>query len=232
MIFKNFNQLNKSIIKCNKCKRLVKFRTKIALEKRKQYLDETYWGKPVHGYGDLDAKLLIIGLAPAAHGANRTGRVFTGDKSANFLFKCLYKARFSNQNNSDHGNDGLNLYNTYLTLALKCVPPGDKPTSYELKTCFTYLKSEFDLLKKSIVILALGKIAFDACVNFYKERYDIKNKDYFFSHGGKFLMPDGKLLIGSYHPSPRNVNTKRIDQKKMLLLLNNIKKILDKNKIL
>ena len=225
----NLITLNKKIIKCNKCERLVKFRSKIAREKRKQYINETYWGKPVTGYGDSNAQLLIIGLAPAAHGGNRTGRVFTGDKSADFLFKCLFKAKLSNQPNSDYRNDGLKLYNTYLTPALKCVPPGDKPTPTELRTCFIYLRDEFNLLSNVNTILALGKIAFDACLNFYKENFPIKNKDYVFSHGGRFRLPDNKILIGSYHPSPRNVNTRRIDFSKMVLLLEEVKKIL-KNK--
>tara|TARA_Y100000590_G_scaffold228482_1_gene257808 strand:+ start:646 stop:1335 length:690 start_codon:yes stop_codon:yes gene_type:complete len=221
--------LNKKIIKCKKCQRLVKFRSKIAKEKRKQFINETYWGKPVTGYGDSKAQLLIVGLAPAAHGGNRTGRVFTGDRSADFLFKCLYKTKFSNQPNSDYKDDGLKLYNTYLTPALKCVPPGDKPTNAELKTCFSYLKVEFALLNNVNIILALGKIAFDACINFYKETFPIKNKDYVFSHASRFQLPDKKILIGSYHPSPRNVNTRRINVYKMVFLLKEIKKIL-KNK--
>ena len=222
----NLITLNHKIIKCKKCDRLVKFRSKIAKEKRKQFINETYWGKPVTGYGDPNAQLIIIGLAPAAHGGNRTGRVFTGDRSADFLFKCLFKAKLSNQPNSDYRDDGLKLYNTYLTPALKCVPPGDKPTSTELRTCFIYLRAEFNLLSNVNTILALGKIAFDACLNFYKENFPIKSKDHVFSHGGKFRLPDNKILIGSYHPSPRNVNTRRIDISKMVLLLEEVKKIL------
>ena len=131
----NFKKLNNRIVKCNKCDRLVKFRKKIAKEKRKQYINEKYWGKPIIGFGDENGEVLLIGLAPAAHGGNRTGRVFTGDRSADFLYKCLYKAKMSNQPTSKNKNDGLKLYNTYLTTALKCVPPGDKPTTLELKTC-------------------------------------------------------------------------------------------------
>ena len=216
--------LNQKIIKCKKCKRLVTFRSKIAKKKRKQFINESYWGKPVVGYGDPNAQLLIIGLAPAAHGGNRTGRVFTGDKSADFLFKCLFKARLSNQPNSDHIKDGLKMFNTYLTPALKCVPPGDKPTRAELRTCFSYLKAEFDLLYNVNTVLALGKIAFDSCINFYKENFPIQNKDYIFSHASKFTMPDNKNLIASYHPSPRNVNTGRINVNKMVLLLQKVKK--------
>tara|TARA_B100001175_G_C19465244_1_gene618746 strand:- start:879 stop:1556 length:678 start_codon:yes stop_codon:yes gene_type:complete len=218
------SKLNKSIIQCRKCNRLVKFREKIAKEKRRQYFDQDYWGKPITGYGDIKAKLLMVGLAPAAHGGNRTGRVFTGDKSADFLFKCLYEAGFSNQSLSINKNDGLKLKDLYLTTALKCVPPEDKPTSTELKTCFNFFSQEINLLKNITTILALGKIGYDACINYYKQDYDIKNKDYIFSHGSKNILPDNKLLIGSYHPSPRNVNTGRINTFKMVSLLKKVKK--------
>ena len=220
------SNLNKSIIDCRKCERLVNFREKIAKEKRKQYIDQIYWGKPITGYGDQNAKLLMVGLAPAAHGGNRTGRVFTGDKSANFLFSCLYKTGFANQPDSINKDDGLILRNMYLTTALKCVPPGDKPTSKELKTCFNYFNKEIGYLKNVSIIVALGKIGYDACLNYYKQYYQIKNKDFIFSHGSKNILPDNKLLVGSYHPSPRNVNTGRINQNKMVKLLNNIKEIL------
>ncbi len=218
--------LNKTITHCTKCDRLVNFREKIAKEKRKQYIDQIYWGKPITGYGDQKAKLLMVGLAPAAHGGNRTGRVFTGDKSADFLFSCLYKTGFANQPNSTNKNDGLVLKNMYLTTALKCVPPEDKPTSKELKTCFNYFNEEISYLKNVSIIVALGKIGYDACLNYYKQYYEIKNKDFIFSHGSKNILPDKKLLIGSYHPSPRNVNTGRINQNKMVKLLNSIKEIL------
>ena len=221
------SKLNKSIIQCRKCDRLVNFREKIANEKRRQYFDQDYWGKPITGYGDPDAKLLMVGLAPAAHGGNRTGRVFTGDKSADFLFKCLYKSGFSNQPLSINKNDGLKLNNLYLTTALKCVPPEDKPTSKELKTCFNYFSKEISSLKNITIILALGKIGYDACINYYKQHYEIKNKDYIFGHGSKNKLPDNKLIMGSYHPSPRNVNTGRINQYKMVNLLKRVKKELE-----
>ena len=220
-------KLNKSIIDCRQCDRLVNFREKIATEKRKQYLHEDYWGKPITGYGDEKAKLLMVGLAPAAHGGNRTGRVFTGDRSADFLFKCLFEAGFCNQPISINKSDGLVLKNLYLTTALKCVPPGDKPTSLELKTCFKFFNQEINLLKNTSTILALGKIAYDACINYYKQQYDIRNKDYVFSHGSQNKLPDNKILIGSYHPSPRNVNTGRINKIKMVRLLRKVKKDLD-----
>ena len=219
-------ELKNKIIKCKKCPRLVKFRNKIAREKRKQYINENYWGKPITGFGNLNAKILIVGLAPAAHGGNRTGRVFTGDKSSDFLYKCLFKANISNQSNSDYKNDGLRLKNAYITTALKCVPPGDKPHPLELKTCFKYFKEEINFLNKSRVIIALGKIAFDACVAFYKSQYNLNNQKYNFGHGIYYILPDNKILIGCYHPSPRNVNTKRININKMVKLFNKAKKMI------
>ena len=132
----------------------------------------------------------------------------------------------SNLPTSEHTNDGLRLYNVYLTTALKCVPPGDKPTPLELKTCFNYFKKEINLLKNVKVIVALGKIAFDACLTFYKKNYNFKNKEYMFVHGAKYKLPDQRILVSCYHPSPRNVNTKRININKMLKLFNNVKKII------
>ena len=222
------SKLNQSIIQCRRCNRLVNFREKIATEKRRQYINQNYWGKPITGYGDANAKLLMVGLAPAAHGGNRTGRVFTGDKSADFLFKCLYEAGFCNQPLSVDINDGLKLKNLYLTTALKCVPPEDKPTSTELKTCFNFFSKEINSLKNVTTIMALGKIGHDACINYYKQYFAIKNKDYIFSHGSKNKLPDNKLLIGSYHPSPRNVNTGRINKSKMVSLLKNVKNQIEK----
>ena len=209
-----FIKLNKSIIKCSKCPRLVKFRNKISNEKRKQYQNETYWGKPITGFGDVDGKLLFVGLAPAAHGGTRTGRVFTGDRSSDFLYKCLYGVKISNQSYSDNINDGLELKNAYITTALKCVPPGDKPNRDELSNCFSFFHNEIKNLKNLKTIVALGKIAFDSCVLFFKENYDFKDKVYF-SHGKIYNLPKNINLVACYHPSPRNVNTGRINEKKM-----------------
>ncbi len=221
----NFKKLNSEIIKCNKCKRLVKFRKKISIEKRKQYMHETYWGKPITGFGDFDANMLIIGLAPAAHGGTRTGRVFTGDKSSDFLYKCLYSANISNQPNSDSLDDGLKLYNAYITTALKCVPPGDKPKKKELNNCDNFFEIEVKLLKNCKIIVALGKVAFDACINFYKKKFKM-NKNFKFIHGKNYKLPDGKILFGCYHPSPRNVNTGRINLRKMTNLFLKTKKFI------
>ena len=222
---KEITILNSKIIKCNKCKRLVNFRKKISKEKRKQFQNEKYWGKPVTGFGDINGKILFVGLAPAAHGGTRTGRVFTGDKSSEFLYKCLFKAKISNQSNSENVNDGLKLNNAFITAALKCVPPGDKPQKEELHNCFNYFNKEIKLLKNLKVIVALGKIAFDVCVYFYKTNYNFNNKIQF-GHNKIYNLPHNKKLVGCYHPSPRNVNTKRINEKKMVYLLNQIKKFI------
>ena len=202
-----FKKLNNTIIKCKKCPRLSNFIKKISLEKRKQNINEKYWGKPVTGFGDLNAKLMIIGLAPAAHGGTRTGRAFTGDKSGDFLFKSLHKVGISNQNFSNQINDRLKLKSTYITNILKCVPPGDKPKNNELINCSNYFIQELNNLKNLAVIVALGKVAFDNCLKIYKKKFKI-NKKFQFKHSKNYLLPDNKTLIACYHPSPRNVNTK------------------------
>ena len=220
-----FKKLNNTIIKCKKCPRLIKFSKKISSIKRKQNISEVYWGKPVTGFGDINAKLMIVGLAPAAHGGTRTGRAFTGDKSGDFLFKCLHKTGISNLPTSIHSRDGLKLNSTYITNILKCVPPDDKPLNIELSNCSNYFDDEIQNLKNLKVIITLGKIAFDNCIKFYKKNYTI-NKKLIFIHGVKYKLPDGKILIPCYHPSPRNVNTKIINTKKMISILKAAKKIL------
>ena len=213
--------LNKEIVNCKKCKRLVEFREKIASEKRKQYESEVYWGKPITGFGEINAQVIIVGLAPAAHGGNRTGRVFTGDKSATFLYRCLNKVGISNLNDSTKVDDGLKLKKTYITTALKCVPPQDKPKANELIECFNFFKQEIEELKRSKKIIALGKIAFDACIKYYKKFYNFNDKVKFI-HSEKYLMPDNKELYCCYHPSPRNVNTGRINEKMMINFLKEV----------
>ncbi|MDA9604883.1 uracil-DNA glycosylase [Candidatus Pelagibacter sp.] len=220
-----FKKLNNSIIKCKKCPRLIKFSKRISKEKRKQNINEVYWGKPVTGFGDLNAKLMIIGLAPAAHGGTRTGRAFTGDKSGDFLFKCLKAAKISNQAKSVNIGDGLKINKTYITNILKCVPPGDKPLNKELNNCANFFDDEISNLKNLKVIITLGKVAFVNCIKFYKKNYPL-NKKFVFKHGKRFDLPDGKTLIPSYHPSPRNVNTKVINYKMLTSLFIKAKQII------
>ena len=218
----NISQLNNKIIKCRSCTRLINFRKKILKKKRKQYINEQYWGKPITGFGDINGEMLFVGLAPAAHGGTRTGRVFTGDKSSDFLYKCLFKANISNQINSDHINDGLKLKNAYITAALKCVPPEDKPLKKELDNCSNFFNNEIELLKNLKVIVCLGKIAFDACKYFYKKKINL-NQKIKFGHGKIYSLKNGIKMVGCYHPSPRNVNTGRINEKKMVRLFQKIK---------
>ena len=218
----NISQLNNKIIKCRSCTRLINFRKKILKKKRKQYINEQYWGKPITGFGDINGEMLFVGLAPAAHGGTRTGRVFTGDKSSDFLYKCLFKANISNQINSDHINDGLKLKNAYITAALKCVPPEDKPLKKELDNCSNFFNNEIELLKNLKVIVCLGKIAFDACKYFYKKKINF-NQKIKFGHGKIYSLKNGIKMVGCYHPSPRNVNTGRINEKKMVRLFQKIK---------
>ena len=218
------NNLNKTIIKCKKCPRLVKFVSEVSKKKRKQNINEIYWGKPVPGFGNLDSKLAIIGLAPAAHGGTRTGRAFTGDKSGDFLFKCLHEVGISNSQFSINLNDNLKLRSTYITNILKCVPPDDKPLRNEITNCSDFFDEEILSLKKLRVIVTLGKVAFDNCIKLYKQKFNIKQK-FVFKHGKTQLLPNGLIILSSYHPSPRNVNTKLISNKMMVNLFKKAKKL-------
>tara|TARA_A100001035_G_scaffold111406_1_gene87355 strand:- start:536 stop:1216 length:681 start_codon:yes stop_codon:yes gene_type:complete len=218
------NNLNKTIVNCKKCPRLVKFINKISTQKRKQNINEIYWGKPVPGFGSLKSKLAIIGLAPAAHGGTRTGRAFTGDKSGDFLFKCLYDVGISNYPISKNLNDNLKLKSTYITNILKCVPPKDKPLKKEISNCSNFFDEEILSLKKLRVIVTLGKVAFDNCIKLYKRKLNIKKK-FIFKHGKVQLLPNGLIILSSYHPSPRNVNTKLISNTMMINLFKKAKKL-------
>ena len=218
------NNLNKTIINCKKCPRLVKFVSEVSKKKRKQNINEIYWGKPVPGFGNLDSKLAIIGLAPAAHGGTRTGRAFTGDKSGDFLFKCLHEVGISNSQFSINLNDNLKLRSTYITNILKCVPPDDKPLRNEIINCSNFFDEEILSLKNLRVIVTLGKVAFDNCIKLYKQKFNIKQK-FVFKHGKTQLLPNGLIILSSYHPSPRNVNTKLISNKMMVNLFKKAKKL-------
>ena len=222
MMDQNIQKVRNEIVSCSKCARLVEFRTKIAEQKRKSYMDWDYWGKPVPGYGDEKSNLLILGLAPAAHGGNRTGRVFTGDKSADFLFKCMHAAGMANQPDSYAMDDGLEL-NGFMSVAVKCVPPGDKPTAEERNNCAGLLAKEISCLPNLKIVLGLGKIGFESFLHFTRNSHEIKMKDYPFKHGVGYGLPSGVVLYGAYHPSPRNVNTKRITFDMMVKFLKKLK---------
>lgn len=196
--------VSESVIKCKKCPRLYSYIREVGKHKVKRFSKEKYWARPVSGLGDSDAKLVVVGLAPAAHGGNRTGRMFTGDSSGEWLMRALFETGFSNNPSSESKSDGLVLRNVYITSVLKCAPPLNKPLPSEVSNCSEYLQAELDLLKHNfIVIIALGRIAFGRlCAH-----YGLKGLT--FSHGACFKF-DGKYLIASYHPSKQNTNTKRL----------------------
>ena len=205
------NVLNEEIVACRKCARLVEYREKVAREKRRAFRDWTYWGKPVPGFGDSSAQLLILGLAPAAHGANRTGRLFTGDRSGDFLYAALYKAGFANQPTSVRSGDGLQLKNAYIGATIRCAPPANKPLPSEIENCQGYLIRELEILRPKAV-LALGRIAWDAYLQILKERGWIASRAAFrFAHGAEEDLPgEGGRLFGVYHPSQQNTQTGRV----------------------
>ena len=188
----------------------------MAREKRRAYRDCEYWGKPVPGFGDPNARVLIMGLAPGAHGSNRTGRPFTGDASGKFMFPVLYETGFANQPNATDRNDGLKLTDLYITAAVRCAPPDNKPTPQELAECSQFLDREIAGLEKVKVVVALGKIGFDAYLNYVKRmRLPIDRQRYLFStylfkHGASYRLPDGKVLLASYHPSNQNTQTGKL----------------------
>lgn len=203
-------QLKQEIITCRKCPRLVEWREEVAKVKRRAYLDWDYWGKPVPGFGDPKARLLILGLAPGAHGSNRTGRMFTGDGSGNFLFPALFRAGFANQANSKNRSDGLELNDCWLTAAGRCAPPANKPTREELNNCQVWLKREISLLSDLQGVVVLGKIALDSLLRL-PGFSELPKKEIVFSHGA-FYQPDEKLpwVLCSYHPSLQNTQTGRL----------------------
>jgi uracil-DNA glycosylase len=203
--------LNKEIVACQKCPRLVKHREKMARVKRRAFREWEYWGKAVPGFGDPKARLFILGLAPAAHGANRTGRVFTGDRSGDFLYAALHKAGFANQPTSQRRDDGLKLRDAYIAAAVRCAPPENKPLPSEILNCRSYLERELELLKPKVV-LALGKIAWDAYLDILKQQGKIASRTKFvFAHGAEAKpAEDGPILVGVYHPSQQNTQTGRV----------------------
>ncbi len=202
--------LNAAIVACRKCPRLVAWREEVARVKRRAYQDWDYWGKPVPGFGDPDARVLVVGLAPGAHGANRTGRMFTGDGSGEFLYAALYRAGFANQPQAYHREDGLRLKDMFITAVCRCVPPQNKPTTEELRQCLPYLLRELDLLPNVRVVVTLGRIAFDWTLRAYRQRgYAIPRLT--FAHGAVYSLGKGlPWLVASYHPSRQNTQTGRL----------------------
>jgi uracil-DNA glycosylase family 4 len=201
------------IVACERCPRLREYCARIATEKRRAYRDDTYWGKPVPGFGDPQARLLLVGLAPAAHGANRTGRVFTGDGvggSGDFLMSALHRAGFANIPTSHHPADGLTLRDAFIAAAVRCAPPDNKPSPEEIANCLPHLDAELAALPRVRVVVALGTIGFDAYLRLLDRRAVVARPRPAFGHARAHRLSNGQTLIGSYHPSRQNTNTGKL----------------------
>jgi uracil-DNA glycosylase len=209
----DLTSVHSDIISCDRCPRLRSYCQRVAREKRRAYLTETYWGRPVPGFGDPRARVLIVGLAPAAHGANRTGRVFTGDGvggSGDFLMSALHRAGFSNQTTSHRRDDGLKLRDAFILAAVRCAPPANKPTPQEVANCLPHFDAELEALTNVSVVVALGKIGFDAYLGLLKHRGLFIRPRPAFGHGVAHALSNGHTLIGCYHPSRQNTNTGKL----------------------
>ncbi|MDO9120148.1 MAG: uracil-DNA glycosylase [Anaerolineaceae bacterium] len=209
MKFKNLSQLEKELITCRDCPRLVAWREEVGAVKRKAYRDQVYWAKPVPGFGDAGARVLVLGLAPGAHGSNRTGRMFTGDDSGKFLYPALYRAGFTNQPDGFNVGDGLLMKDLWITAICRCVPPDNKPTRDEIINCQHWLDAEIEILHNLKVVVALGKLAWDQLV----VKYGVSDRKTIpaFSHGGSYYSDDkGVWVVASYHPSRQNTQTGRL----------------------
>jgi uracil-DNA glycosylase family 4 len=224
----DIQNLQRKIVACNKCPRLVEWRKDIAKNKIARYREWNYWGKPVVSWGDEKAELLIVGLAPAAHGANRTSRMFTGDQSGKWLYRALYDFGLSNKPTSENIDDGLELHNCWITAVIHCAPPQNKPTAHEINICQTYLLTEIKLLKDIKIILALGKVAFDSVVATLKDLKLIDKKEKFkFAHMAVVQTNDGKTIIASFHPSQQNTFTGKLTKPMFDKVFRRISKILN-----
>lgn len=203
--------LNNEIVGCTKCPRLVAYREQIGREKRRAYQDHKYWARPVPGFGDPEARVLILGLAPGAHGSNRTGRPFTGDASGKFMYPILHQVGFASQPNADRRDDGLKLIDCYITAAARCAPPDNKPLPSELASCSEYLHRELAILRNVKVVVALGKIAFDAYLAHAKHAGLLTSKaGLVLGHARQYEMSNGVTLLASYHPSNQNTATGKL----------------------
>jgi uracil-DNA glycosylase family 4 len=222
--------LNEKVVACRKCPRLVGYREQVARDKRRAFRDWIYWGKPVPGFGDPKARLVLVGLAPGAHGSNRTGRPFTGDKSGEFLYKALYDAGFANKPVAVSRDDGLQLLNAYITAAARCAPPDNKPLPQELLNCRPYLERELEILKPKAV-LALGKIGWDVSLGILKHQGWIASRAAFpFAHGAEADIPAaGVRLFGVYHPSQQNTSTGKVTLAMYAKVLRRIRRFLEKS---
>lgn len=220
--------LNRQVVECRRCPRLVAHREQVAREKKRQYQEWTYWAKPVPGFGDPKARLLLVGLAPGAHGSNRTGRMFTGDASGDWLYQALHRYGFASQPVSRSANDGLTLTDCYITAAARCAPPGNKPTRQELANCRPYLERELALLPNVRVVLALGRIGHEAWLRAsgWWGRLPSAERPRF-AHGRMTRMPDGITLVCTYHPSRQNTNTGKLTRRMWGGVFRRVRALLD-----
>ena len=223
------DQLSTEVASCRKCDRLVKWREQVAAEKRASFRDWEYWGRPVPGFGDPQARLLIVGLAPAAHGANRTGRMFTGDRSGDWLYSALYRSGFASQSESNSVDDGLTLSDCFVTAIGRCAPPANKPTADELSRCRSWLEAELDLLEGVKVVVPLGGLAFNQVLRIYSDRgAKVPKPRPRFGHGTELdLGPVGPVIIASYHPSQQNTFTGRLTEQMFDTVFARAKEVLE-----
>ncbi|MFO8175934.1 MAG: uracil-DNA glycosylase [Longimicrobiales bacterium] len=222
------DQLAERIVSCRRCPRLVSWREKVAREKRASFSDQDYWGRPVSGFGDPRAGLLVVGLAPAAHGANRTGRIFTGDRSGDWLFRALHRAGFANQARSTHADDGLRLKGCWVTAALRCPPPENKPEPGERKNCRPYLEAELDLLAEVRLVVPLGRYAYDHVLRILKDRREaVPTPRPEFEHGGEVEVGGRLTVLASYHPSQQNTFTGTLTEEMFDAVWERAREILD-----
>jgi uracil-DNA glycosylase family 4 len=219
-------QLHERIATCERCPRLREYCKGIGEKKRRAYMDQVYWARPVPGYGDPRARVLTLGLAPGAHGGNRTGRIFTGDGSGYFLYPVLHDTGFANQPNATHINDGLRLRGMWIGAVVRCAPPGDKPTPEEIRTCAQHLADEIAALPKVKVVVCLGKVAWDGYLAHLVRTGIIERRAPFvFGHGAEYKLPNGLILLGSYHPSLRNTNTGKLNRLMLLRIFMRARKL-------
>jgi len=205
-------QIHETIVACERCPRLRTYCQGIGETKRRAYIDQTYWARPVPGFGDPRARILILGLAPGAHGANRTGRPFTGDGSGDFMYPVLHELGLASKPKAVHRDDGLTLRHTWIASVVRCAPPGDKPLPQEIRNCAPHLTREIEALPRVRVVVCLGKIAFDGYLAHLLQTGVITRKsEYAFSHGAHYRLPNGLQLLATYHPSLRNTNTGRLN---------------------
>ncbi|MEW6128940.1 MAG: uracil-DNA glycosylase [Acidobacteriota bacterium] len=222
------NLLQREIISCARCPRLVAWREQCAREKVKRFQQEDYWGKPVPSFGDPQARLLIVGLAPAAHGGNRTGRMFTGDRSGDWLYRALFRAGFANQAESINKNDKLELTDCYITAMAHCAPPDNKPTTEEINHCRPFLLREFELMPQVKAIIALGQLAFKASISTFKALHpQAKISGAHFAHGAEVSLNDNLRLLASYHPSQQNTFTGRLTETMLDAIFHRARQIIE-----